>query len=127
MQVEASVRRIRVARLALGNEKSPKASFDLNAELKEVKRTGTKFKLRYSLFLETFPAVQRAELEGDAEVESPIFSSFEDLGSLDQRLVTKLAVEIYRKSFEVIYLLFDSLGLDAPSPWILRGVQLFGK
>ena len=127
MHVEASLRRIHVARLTLGHEKSPKASFDLNADLKEVNREKTKLKFRYTLYLETFPAIQRAELEGDAEVESPLFESVEDLGSLDEGMFTDLAIEIYRKNYDVLYLVFESLGLEAPSPWIVKDVHLIGK
>ncbi|MCS4537961.1 MAG: hypothetical protein HYY67_03780 [Thaumarchaeota archaeon] len=108
-------------------EKPPQVRYDLNADLKEVKRDKTKLRFKYALFLETFPAIQRAELEGDAEVESPVFGSVTDLGNLDQGLFTELVIEIYRKNYDTLYLILDCLGLDIPSPWIIRDVHLIGS
>jgi len=126
ISVEASLRRIHVARLTLNYEKSLQARYDLNADLKEVMREKTKLKFKYTLFLDTFPAIQRAELEGDAEVESPVFGSVTDLGNLDQGLFTELVIEIYRKNYDTLYLILDTLGLDIPSPWIIKDVHLIG-
>ena len=127
MSVEAKLRRIHISRLALNNEKSPHARYDLNADLKDVIRDKTKLKFRYTLFLDTFPAIQRTELEGDAEVESPAFSSVGDLGDMDQGLFTELAIEIYRKNYDTLYLVLDTIGLDIPSPWIIQDVHLVGS
>lgn len=113
-----------MTRLTLEHGRPSKVNFDLNAELKEVKRSGTKMKLRYNLFLDAFPAVQRAELEGDADVDSPVLSSVDDLNSVEQSLLTELALEVYRQSYEILYLLFDSLELETPSPWMVKDVHL---
>lgn len=123
-QVESTIDKVRVARLALGYGKVPRPNFDLGADLKELSREGSKLNLKYTLYLDTFPAVQRVELQGMATIRSPLINSQTDEVDVSERLLSDIALEIFRNHYDTIYLLFDSMRLPFPSPWVVKNVHL---
>lgn len=123
-QVESTIDKVRVARLALGYGKVPRPTFDLGADLKELSREGNKLKVKYTLYLDTFPAVQRVELQGVATIRSPMINSQADDVDVGERLLSDVALEIFRNHYDTIYLLFDSMRLPFPSPWVVKNVHL---
>ncbi|MBI3023383.1 MAG: hypothetical protein HYY68_06600 [Thaumarchaeota archaeon] len=123
-QVESTIDKVRVARLALGHGKVPRPSFDLGADLKELSREGNKLTVKYTLYLDTFPAVQRVELQGVATIRSPLISSQTNDVDVSETLLSEVALEIFRNHYDIMYLLFDSMRLPFPSPWVVKNVHL---
>ena len=123
-QVESTIDKIKVARLALGHGKVPKPNFDLGADLKEISRQGNKLTVKYTLYLDSFPAVQRVEVHGVATIRSPLINSHTDEDEMSEGLLSDAALEIFRNHYEMIFLLFDSMRLPFPSPWVVKDVHL---
>jgi hypothetical protein len=117
--------KIKVSRLTLGHTLNvPKVSFDLGADIKEVETSKGRLLLKYTLFVDASPAVERAELQGEVVITSPAISSVTDLQALGEDKISEVAMQIYRKNFETLFLTFESAGLQAPSPWLIQDVHL---
>ncbi len=117
--------RIKVARMTLGHtNETPKVSFDLGADIKEIETVKGRLRLKYTLYLDANPAVERAELGGEVTITSDRISSVTDLQALGEEKISEIAMQIYRRNFETLYLLFESSGLQAPSPWLIEDVRL---
>jgi len=123
ISVKSSINRVRITRLAIGDDVAPRATFDLAAEMQEIGVVDGKLRVRYVIGLETYPSVQRAEIEGVATISGEKFASVRDQ-VIEEGRVTKIALLIYRNDFQVLYLLLKSMGLEAPSPWLVRDVHL---
>ena len=117
--------RIKVSRLTFGHSsKIPKVSFDLGADMKEVETAKGRLRLRYTLYIDAYPAVERAELEGEILITSPRISAVTDLQALGEEKISELAMQIYAKNYEVLYLTLESAGLAAPSPLLIQDVHI---
>jgi hypothetical protein len=122
---DCTLSRIKVSRLTLGHTKAmPKVSFDLGADIKEIETASGRLRLKYTLFIDSNPAVERAELEGDVTITSPAISKVTDLQALGEDKISAIAMAIYSRNFEALYLTFQSAGLVAPSPWLIQDVHL---
>jgi len=116
---------IKVSRMSLGHEKgAPKVAFDLGADIKELETTKGRLRLKYTLYVDANPAVERAELRGEVTITSPVISAVTDLQALGEDKISEIALQIYRRNFEMLYLLLESAGLAAPSPWLIQDVRL---
>jgi hypothetical protein len=116
--------RIKVSKLTLGHTKEmPKVSFDLGADIKEVETTKGRLRLKYTLYLDSNPAVERAELSGEITITSPAISAVTDLQALGEEKISDIAMMIYAKNYETLYLTFQSAGLVAPSPFLIQDVH----
>lgn len=120
-----TVSKIKVSRLTFGHStKMPKVSFDLGADIKELETTKGRLRLKYTLFLDANPAVERAEISGDVTITSPAITAFTDLQALGEDKISDIAMAIYSKNYELLYLTFESAGLVAPSPLLIQDVHL---
>ena len=120
----STLSKIRVTRLALNPVDGAKVSFELDADFREVSRGGGKVKLSYALTVDTLPAVQRATMEGSTTVAENMVPSAKQDNSLEGQSLNDLALAIFKQHYEPLYLLFDTLSLAAPSPWLVRDVRL---
>ncbi len=118
--------RIKVSKLTLGHSSAamPKVSFDLGADIKEIETANGRLRLRYTLFIDANPAVERAELEGEVTITSPRITKVTDLQALGEDKISAIAMQIYQKNFESLYLTLETAGLAAPSPWLIQDVHL---
>src|SRR5271154_506868 len=117
--------KIKVSKLTLGHSTAmPKVSFDLGADIKEVETAKGRLRLKYTLYLDANPAVERAELAGDVTITSPGISAVTDLQALGEDKISDIAMMIYAKNYETLYLTFQSAGLVAPSPLLIEDVHL---
>ena len=117
--------RIKVAKLTFGHNKAmPKVAFDLGADIKEMETTKGRLRLKYTLYLDANPAVERAELAGEVTITSPTISAVTDLQALGEEKVSEIAMLIYAKNYETLYLTFESAGLIAPSPLLIQDVHI---
>ncbi len=118
MEFVSSLNKIKVTRLAMRQINGAKVSFELDADFHEISRGNGKVKLSYILTVDTLPVIQRATVEGFATVEEDLVQS------ADGYVLNELALAIFKQHYEPIYLLFDTLSLAAPSPWLVREVKL---
>jgi hypothetical protein len=122
---DCTLSKIKVSRLTLGHGTAlPKVSFDLGADIKEVETAKGRLRLRYTLYLDANPAVERAELSGEVTITSPAISAVTDLQALGDEKISDIAMQIYAKNYEILYLLFQTAGLISPSPHLIRDVHL---
>jgi len=117
--------KIKVARLTLGHgqKQLPKVSFDLGADIKEIETAKGRLRLRYTLYVDANPAVERAELQGEVTITSAAITSVTDLQALGEEKISEVAMMIYQRNFETLYLTFESAGLVAPSPWLIQDIH----
>lgn len=116
--------RIKVSKLTFGHGGTvPKVSFDLGADIKEVETLEGRIRLKYTLYIDANPAVERAELEGEVTITSPSISHVTNLQAIGEEKISKIAMQIYGKNYEVLYLTFESAGLTAPPPWLIQDVH----
>lgn len=116
---------IKVSKLTLGHMSAlPKVSFDLGADIKETETAKGRLRLKYTLFLDANPAVERAELSGEVAITSPSISAVTDLQALGEDKISDIAMGIYAKNYETLYLVFQSAGLVAPPPLLIQDVHL---
>jgi hypothetical protein len=80
--------------------------------------------LKYTLYLDANPAVERAELSGEVTITSPAISAVTDLQALGEDKISDIAMNIYAKNYETLYLTFQTAGLVAPSPYLIQDVHL---
>lgn len=117
--------KIKVSKLTFGHStKMPKVSFDLGADIKEVETAKGRLRLKYTLYLDANPAVERAELAGEVTITSPAITAVTDLQALGEDKISDIAMQIYAKNYETLYLTFESAGLVAPSPLLIEDVHL---
>jgi hypothetical protein len=123
--IAVSLTRIKVARLTLGHStRMPKVTFDLGADMKELEKSSGRLRLRYTLHVDANPAVERAELEGELTIRNPRIGPKTDLQALGEQKISDIAMQIYAKNYEMLYLTFQSLGLVAPSPLLIQDVHM---
>jgi len=116
--------KIKVAKLTLGHSTAmPKVSFDLGADIKEVETAKGRLRLKYTLYLDANPAVERAELSGDVTITSPAITAVTDLQALGDEKISDIAMRIYAKNYETLYLTLQSSGLVAPPPHLIQDVH----
>jgi hypothetical protein len=117
--------KIKVSRLTFGHSTAmPKVSFDLGADIKEIETVKGRLRLKYTLFIDSNPAVERAELSGEVTITSPTISAVTDLQALGEEKISDIAMQIYAKNYEILYLTFESAGLVSPSPFLIQDVHL---
>ncbi len=122
--VKSKISRMRITRLALGDGSVPRPMFDLGAEMTEIGFAKGSLRVRYLLSIESFPSVQRAEVEGEATISAESFDSVEEIHTIEEGRLAKMAIAIYRNDFESLYLILMAMGLEAPSPWVVKDVHL---
>jgi hypothetical protein len=123
--LHCTLSKIKVARLTLGHSNAmPNVSFDLGADIKEVETVKGRLRLKYTLYLDANPAVERAELSGEVTITSPAISAVTDLQALGEDKISEIAMQIYAKNYETLYLTFQTAGLAAPSPLLIEDVHL---
>ena len=124
LKVDAQMTKLRTSMVAIKPAEGAKVSYDLQADIRAVARDGPSIKLRYSIGIETFPLVYRAEMGGVAMANAEMLAKDENIEDLGEAVLGDIALQIYRQNYESLYLALSSLGLDAPSPWLVREVHL---
>jgi len=124
LKVDAQLTKLRTSFIAIKPPVGTKVSYDLQADIKSVSRDGTQLKLRYAIGIETFPAIYRAEIGGFAVANAEMLAKDESLADLGESVLSDVALQIYRQNYEALYLALATLGLDAPSPWLVKDVHL---
>jgi len=124
LKVESQLTKLRTSLVAIKPPQGSKLSFNLQADIKAVSRDGPELKLRYSIGIETFPLIYRAEIEGTALAKAEILAKDESIEDLGEAVLGDIALQIYRQNYEPLYLALSTQGLEAPSPWLVKDVHL---
>lgn len=123
LSVETTVQRISLT-AADGQGAGP---FDFDFGMTEMARTKDSLKVGYSITFRRRGSGQACALGGVAVVRFSNFNPEADFGGVWNDLGNEMAVEIFRKDYEAVYLLHESAGAEAPSPWITQGVTLSSR
>ncbi|MEM3186096.1 MAG: hypothetical protein QXQ39_05370 [Conexivisphaerales archaeon] len=115
--------RVRFSRLS--SKQDNDVAYNLGAEFKERSNTKNSIDMFYRLAIESYPMAQRAEIEGTVTLEFPSFLQ-NSVSALSDKLATDIAIELYRMNYETVYLVFESLGIKAPSPYMIKDVFFAG-
>jgi len=67
---------------------------------------------------------QTCTVSGTAKFRFAQVTPERDMQGLESDLMNEMAVEIFRENYETVFLLHESLGAEAPSPWITRRVTV---
>jgi hypothetical protein len=122
--LESRLTKLRTSLVAIRPTKGLNVHFELQADIKTLSRDITRLKLGYTINIETFPLIYRAEMAGTAIVNAEILAKDENLEDLGSGVPSDVALQIYRQNYEPLYLALASQGLEAPSPWLVKGVHL---
>ncbi len=101
--------------------------FDFDVELSEEARTQDSLSVRYSFTVGRPSSGQVCKVSGKAAVRFSQFNPESDFHTLGNDISNEIAVEIFRKNYESVYLLHAALAMDAPSPWITQDVSLSSR
>lgn len=107
-----------------GSEHRP---FDFDVAISESARAEDRLSVRYSYTFGRPSSGQVCRVSGTAAVRFSQFNPSRDFHTLGDEITNEMAVEIFRKNYEVVYLLHEALGMDAPSPWITQEVSLSSR
>jgi hypothetical protein len=124
LRVDSHLTKLRTSLVAIRPTEGTKVSYDLQADIKAVSRDGTRIKVRYAMNIDTFPLIYRAEIGGFAIANAEMLAKDENLEDLGEEVLGDIALQIYRQSYEALYLTLATQGLDAPSPWLVKDVHL---
>lgn len=113
---------------AVGSGRAPDAKpFEFDVNLNESKRTEDSLTLKYSFSFGRPSAGQTCKVSGKAVVRFSQFNPARDSHTLGNDISNEMTIEIFRKNYELVYLLHEALGVEAPSPWIMQGVSLSSR
>jgi len=125
--VEARIRSISLAKGKRDLQTSASSQFDFDVEMIETDRTADSMTVRYAFSVGKSSSGQVCKVGGDAVVWFSQVNSGGDFQSLGNEMTNEIAVEIFRRNYESTYLLHETLGMDAPSPWITHEVSLSSR
>lgn len=124
LKVESHLTRLKTSVVAIKPAAGVKASYDLQADIKAVSRRGARLKLRFTIGIDTFPLVYRAELGGFAYANLDMLAVDEGLEALGEGVLSDVILQIFRDHYESLYLALSTQDMEAPSPWLVRDVHL---
>jgi hypothetical protein len=101
--------------------------FDFDVDMSESARTQDSLSVRYSFTCGRPSSGRACKVSGTALVRFSQFNPTSDFHALGNDITNEMAVAIFRRNYELVYLLHDALGMDAPSPWITQEVSLSSR
>jgi hypothetical protein len=126
VSVESRIEGISLSAAGGSRHASGTRAFDFDVSLSESARTEDTLSVRY-LFTFGKPSGQACKVRGTALVRFSQFNPSRDFHTLGNDITNEMAVEIFRKNYEAVYLLHEALAMDAPSPWITQEVSLSSR
>lgn len=101
--------------------------FAFDVEMTETGRIKDGLSVKYSLAFGRPASGQTCRVSGRAILHFSRLDPKSDLHALGSEIDNEMAVEIFRMNYETIYLLHQSLAMEAPSPWVTHGVSLSSR
>lgn len=111
-----------------GDQKAPGGRpFDFDVDMHESVRTEDTLSVKYAFTFGRPSSGQVCKITGGALVRFSQFKPDRDFYSLGNDISNEIAVEIFRRNYEVVYLLHGAMAMDAPSPWVTQDVSLSSR
>jgi hypothetical protein len=127
VSVDSRIDDVSISSAARGGRSPGDGPFEFDADLSETGRTEDSLSVHYAFTFGRPSCGQVCKMSGRAVVRFSEFNPGSDFHTLGNDVTNEMAVEIFRKNYEAAYLLHDALSIDAPSPWITRGVSLSSR
>ena len=127
VSVESSIDSISLSAAERRREGSEPRPFDFDVDLSESARTEDRLSVRYSFTFGRPSSGQVCKVSGTAAVRFSQFNPSRDFHTLGDDITNEMAIEIFRKNYEAVYLLHEALAMDAPSPWVTQEVSLSSR
>jgi hypothetical protein len=124
ISVKSKIRSISIGKSGRESRDFEDRPFDFDVSLTESTRTKDTLTVNYSFAFGRHSSGQVCKILGSAVVRFSGFNPGSDFHYLGNDFTNEIAVEIFRKNYELVYLLHHSLAMDAPSPWITQDVSL---
>ncbi len=125
--VESTIDDISLKSAVVVRRNSTAGPFDFEFNLSESGWTDDSLSVRYSFTFGRPSSGQACRVGGKAVVRFSQFNPRRDFRILGDDITNEMAVEIFRKNYEAVYLLSNALAMDAPSPWITQDVSLSSR
>jgi hypothetical protein len=127
VSVESTIDSISLSAPGRSNPGSEPRPFDFDVDLSESDRTEDHLSVRYSFTFGRPYSGQVCKVSGKASVRFSGFNPSRDFHALGDDITNEMAVDIFRKDYQAVYLLHEALAMDAPSPWITQEVSLSSR
>jgi hypothetical protein len=125
--VESTVTHISLSKKKPDRNASSIRPFDFDVNMSETGRTDDSLSVKYVYSYVNISSGQVCKVGGAAVVRFSQFNPDSDFRFLGNDITNEIAVEIFRKNYESLYLLHDALAMTAPSPWITQDVSLSSR
>ncbi|HVB95431.1 MAG TPA: hypothetical protein VND41_02365 [Nitrososphaerales archaeon] len=127
LSVESKINSISLTKTDRDVHPLERRPFDFDVDLSESVRTEDTLSVRYSFTFGRPSSGPVCKVSGTALVRFFQFNPTSDFHTLGNDVTNEMAVEIFRKNYEAVYLLHDALSMEAPSPWITQEVSLASR
>ncbi len=127
LAVESAIQEISLTNSGGTTKERSAGQFDFDVDMSESSRTEDSLNVRYAFSFGKPSSGQLCKVRGSAVVRFLRFNPKNDFHALGNDISNEMAVEIFRKNYESVYLLLDALGMDAPTPWITQDVALSSR
>ncbi len=124
VDLEVYVKTVEGTRLSEDVKPTTDVTFNVNANITETERNQGQISLKFSIDMESQPAVARLALSGSAVVTGEDQEIDELLLAKEAEGTPPIFMKIYEKVYAVLYLLCGSLKIPYPSPALLKVVQV---
>lgn len=127
LSVESAIEGISLSNSCGAPREVGASQFDFDVDMSESSRTQDSLNVRYAFAFGKASSGQACKVRGTAVVRFSQFNPQGDFHTLGNDISNDMAVEIFRKNYEAVYLLLDAMGMDAPTPWITQDVSLSSR
>jgi hypothetical protein len=124
VDLEVYVRNVEGTRLSEDVKPTAEVTFNVNATITETERNQGQISLKFSIDMESEPAVAKLVVAGSATLLGEEQEIDALLMAKDADATPPIFMKIYEKVYAVLYLLCGSLKIPYPSPALLKVVQV---
>lgn len=124
VDLEVYVKTVEGTRLSEDVKPTTEVTFNVNATITETERNQGQISLKFSIDMESQPAVARLSVAGSAALMGEEQEIDELLLAKESEGTPPIFMKIYEKVYAVLYLLCGSLKIPYPSPALLKVVQV---
>jgi hypothetical protein len=120
--LDASVNRISIC--GTKHRVAGSGGFDFDVDLSEVSRSKDVLEVEYTFRFGRKSEGNSCEIGGRAKLRLVAAGAGADMEALGPEVTNEIVVGIFRRNYESVYLIHQSMGMEAPSPWITQDVSL---
>ncbi len=127
VSVESRIDSISLSKTERDTHSTESRPFDFDVDMSELSRSQDGISVRYSFTFGRPASGRVCKVSGVALVRFSQFNPASDFQTLGSYATSEMAVEIFRRNYEFVYLLHDAVAMDAPSPWVTQDVSLSSR